>query len=91
MLKILQCNCLQNYNTTKATGLLDIKRKTHKNRTKDMLIVVLVKKSSSEKVEFDFVMDSEVLNTGRTAKIVQQIGHIITKHKAFSGRITDGM
>lgn len=56
-----------------------------------MLIVVLVKKSSSEKIEFDFVMDSEVLNTGRTAKIVQQIGHIITKHKAFSARITDGM
>lgn len=56
-----------------------------------MLIVVLVKKSSSEKIWFDFVMNSEFLNTGRTAKIVQQIGHIITKHKAFSVRITDGM
>ncbi|CAM9437788.1 unnamed protein product, partial [Bubo scandiacus] len=55
-----------------------------------MLIVVLVKKSRSEKIGFDFVMNSEVLNTGRIAKIVQQIGHIITKHKAFSVRITDG-
>lgn len=56
-----------------------------------MLIVVLVKKSSSEKIGFDFVMNSEALNTGRIAKIVQQIGHIITKYKAFSVQLTDGM
>lgn len=36
-----------------------------------MLIVVLVKKSSSEKIGFDFVMNSEVLNMGRIAKTVQ--------------------
>lgn len=48
-----------------------IKRKTWKNRTKDMLIVVLVKKPSREKIGFDFVMNSEILNTGRIAKIVQ--------------------
>lgn len=36
-----------------------------------MLIVVLVKKSNSEKIGFDFMMNSEVLNTGRIAKIVQ--------------------
>ncbi|RMC09002.1 hypothetical protein DUI87_14000 [Hirundo rustica rustica] len=55
-----------------------------------MLIVVLVKKSSSEKIGFDFVMNSEVLNTGKITKIVQQIGHIITKHKAFTVQLTDG-
>lgn len=56
-----------------------------------MLIVVVVKKSNSEKIGFDFVMNSEVLNTGRITKIVQQIGHIITKYKAFSVQLTDCM
>lgn len=56
-----------------------------------MLIVVLVKKSSSEKIGFDFVMNTEVLNTGRITKIVQQIGYIITKYKAFSVQLTDCM
>lgn len=48
-----------------------IKRKTRKSRTKDMLIVVLEKKSSSGKVGFNFVMNSEALNSGRIAKIAQ--------------------
>lgn len=45
-----------------------IKKKTWKNGIKDMIIVVLAKKSSSERIGFDFVMNSEVLNTGRTEK-----------------------
>lgn len=36
-----------------------------------MLIVVLVKKSSSERIWFDFVMNSDVLKTGGTEKILQ--------------------
>lgn len=56
-----------------------------------MLIVVLVQKSNSEKIGFDFVMHSEALNTGRITKIVQQIGHIIAKQKAFSVQLTGGM
>lgn len=62
-----------------------------KNRTEDLLIVVLVQKSNSEKIGFDFVMNSEALNTGRITKIVQQIGHIIAKHKAFSVQLTGGI
>lgn len=56
-----------------------------------MVIAVLVKKSSSEKIGFDFVMDNDGLNTVRITKIVQQIGHIIIKHKAFSVQLTDCM
>lgn len=45
-----------------------IKRKTWKNGIEDMITVVLAKKSRSERIRFDFVMNSEVLNTGRIEK-----------------------